>query len=92
VAVIDPTPGIVVKRWLAALPNAIPSAAAPMRARETVRAAIWVARAQRTDLGASGRSPAKNCRWSSGEPEFMEDAAHCALDGLIVGVDRFGVV
>jgi hypothetical protein len=22
----------------------------------------------------------------------MEDAAHCTLDGLIVGVDRFGVV
>jgi hypothetical protein len=43
-------------------------------------------------LGASGRSPAKNCRWSSGEPEFMEDAAHCNLNGLIVGVDRFGVV
>jgi len=47
----------------------------------------------RSALGASGRSPAKkNCRWSSGEPELMEDAAHCTLDGLIVGVDRFGGV
>ena len=34
----------------------------------------------------------KNCRWSSGEPELMEDAAHCTLNSLIVGVDRFWVV
>src|SRR5215467_5505208 len=49
-------------------------------------------------LGASGRSALqgealqKNCRWSSGEAEFMEDAAHGTSEGLIVGVDRFRVV
>jgi hypothetical protein len=29
---------------------------------------------------------------SSGEPEFVEDALHCNLYGLVVGVDGFWVV
>src|SRR5205809_6987534 len=41
-------------------------------------------------LGASGRSSTK--RWSSGKPEFMEDALHCNSDGMVVGVDRSWVV
>ena len=28
---------------------------------------------------------------SNGEPEFMEDAFHCDLDGLVMGVDWFWV-
>jgi hypothetical protein len=51
-------------------------------ARLLIRATKWL----------QGEALQKNCRWSSGEPELMEDAAHCTLDGLIVGVDRFGVV
>jgi hypothetical protein len=42
------------------------------------------------------RFRAKPCKkivdGSSGEPELMEDAAHCTLNSLIVGVDRFWVV
>jgi hypothetical protein len=34
VAVIGSTPGMLVKRWLAALHDAIPTVAAPMRTRE----------------------------------------------------------
>jgi hypothetical protein len=34
----------------------------------------------------------KICRRSGGEPEFMEDATHGRLDGIVVEIDRFWVV
>jgi hypothetical protein len=38
-----------------------------------------------------GRSPSKKiCRWSSGDPELMEDAFQAKAKGIVVGVDRFG--
>ena len=40
-----------------------------------------------------GAKPDKKiCRRSGGEPEFMEDAPHGRLDGIVVEIDRFWVV
>ena len=40
-----------------------------------------------------GAKPDKKiCRRSGGEPEFMEDATHGRLDGIVVEIDRFWVV
>jgi hypothetical protein len=38
------------------------------------------------------KSDKKICRRSGGEPEFMEDASHGRLDGIVVAIDRFWVV
>jgi len=43
-------------------------------------------------VALQGKARQKDCGWSSGEPELMEDAFHCNSDGLVVGVDRFWVV
>jgi hypothetical protein len=33
----------------------------------------------------------KDCEWSSGEPELVEDAFHCSSNGTVVGVDWLGL-
>jgi hypothetical protein len=45
-----------------------------------------------TGVRRFGAKPDKKiCRRSSGEPEFMEDAPHGRLDGIVVEIDRFWV-
>src|SRR6516165_1708150 len=39
-----------------------------------------------------GEARQKDCRWSSGQPELVEDAFHCNLYGLVVRIDRCWVV
>src|SRR4029077_17131434 len=37
-----------------------------------------------------GEARQKDCGWSSGEPELMEDAFHCRSNGMVVGSIGFG--
>src|SRR3984893_1048053 len=50
----------------------------------------WWARQSFRHFGA--KPDKKICRRSGGEAEFMEDASHGRLDGMVVEIDRFWVV